>query len=133
MSEEVYIIRPDNSVRYTAMNFINALDKEIEWEVIIKKHKKNKSRSQERYFHKLVDIICSFNGDEKADMKRRIAWNCHLREEFITDDGEVKSIPMSTSGLKVGQYSAIIEAAQLICMELGLRYPDPEEDRGYSR
>lgn len=124
----LYIIRPNNSARDNAHREIDAT--EGTFEVTIQEHKKNKTRCQERYFHKLVDIICAFNGDEKADMKRRIAWNCHLREEFVTDEGEVKSIPMSTSGLKVKEYSDIIEAAQMICMTLGLGYPDAR-DLGY--
>ena len=130
MDKSIYIIRPNNDVLRTVINHLGNLNPDKEWEVCICEHKKNKTRMQENYFHALVDIICAFNGDTKKDMKRRIAWNCDLREEFVTDEGEVKSIPMSTSGLKVKQYSDIIEATQMICADLGLSYPDPR-DFGY--
>jgi hypothetical protein len=129
---ETYIIRPDNNAALTVKQYIDYECREGEWEVTIKPYKKNKTRAQERYFHKLVDIICAFNGDNKKDMKRRIAWNCHLREEFVTDEGEVMEVPMHTTGLKVKQYSDIIEAAQMLCMLLGLKYPAPDPDRGYA-
>lgn len=130
MSKTLYIIRPNNDVLARVINHLGNQRPDMEWEVIIQPHKKNKTRSQECYFHKLIDIICDFNGDKKKAMKRRIAWACDLREDFITDKGVELKVPMSTSGLTVGQYSAIIEAAQMICMDLGLRYPDPK-DLGY--
>lgn len=123
MSNTTYIIRPDNDVRIRVLHHVGNLNPDIPWEVTIGKHKKNKTRLQERYFHKLVDIICKFNGDKKKDMKRRICWSCGLVDEFTTEEGEKIICPRSTSGLTSSQYSDIIEAAQDICLILGLSYP----------
>lgn len=121
------------------IKFIDELDKSKIWIVEIREEKKNKTRMQERYFHKLVDIICKFNGDEKFDMKRDITGACGLWDEFTVkedmfDDetgeleftkGEVLRFPRATAGLKVKEYSIIIEAAQMICEKLELSYPEP--------
>jgi len=107
------------------MRELNGLNMRKMWVISIRERKKNKSRQQEKYFHKLVDIICKFNGDDKRDMKRQITWSCGLRDEFTTEDGEVIEFPRSTAGLELKDYSKIIDAAKHICMTLGLQYPEP--------
>ena len=121
----LYIIKQDNGIQKRVIEAIQDLTPWEDYEVEIRPHKRNKSRQQERYFHSLVDILCNFTGDDTEDMKRRITWACDLREDFSTQEGEVITVPRRTSGLKVGEYADIIKAAQMLCMELELKYPEP--------
>jgi hypothetical protein len=132
MSKSVYIIRPDNDAAYTAKHHIANLNPEIEWEVTIKKYKKNKTAQQRNYYHKLLQIISEHTGDERDDLKTRICYSLGYVREVTLKSGEVVLQRLSTERLKVKEYSTMIESAQMMCMFLELRYPKPDEDRGYS-
>jgi len=145
----LYIIRPDNEVKQT---IIQDLDDLVPWEtydIEIKKHVKSKTRQQEKYFHAILGIICDHTGDDAGDakdkqdamtqIKRRITSACGLIEEYTYESdviceetgqvlvpaGHRATFPRHTSGLKVKEYAKIITAAQMICMDLGLKYPEP--------
>ena len=122
----LYVIRPDNDVMKLVVKEVLNLSPNQSFDVEIKPHEKRKTRQQEKYFHKLLNIVCDFTGDDITDMKRRVAWSCDLKETFTTQDGEVVQVPKTTSGLLVSEYSVLIEAAQLLCAELDLKYPMPD-------
>jgi len=98
-------------------------------EVIVRERVKKKTRQQEKYFHRLIDIIIEFTGDDKTEMKRQITWSCDITESFQDKDGNNILVPKQTSDMNVEEYNKIIPAAQMICMNLGLEYPDPEQYR----
>lgn len=140
MSKEVYIVRPDNAVRYKAMNAINVLDKVNEWEITIQKHKKNKTAQQRNYYHKLLEILEDFNGDTVEDWKERMCfYNGYYTMKEVAKDvvdpitgevmvkkGTVYPKRDSTETLTVKKYSKLIEDAQLACMTWELKYPQPD-------
>ena len=127
---ELFTIRPDNSVGENVKECISNLDRFKSWDVTIKEHKKNKTRAQENYFHAIIDKLVDYNGDKKTQWKWTIAKACDLKEEFMDDDGVVHTQVKSTSGLKVHEYSIIIEAAMLLCASLKLKYPSARDYYG---
>lgn len=123
----MYIIKPDNDVLPNVIRDIGLLHPEKEWQVEIKPYKRNKTTAQRNYFHKLLDIISDYSGHTIEDLKTRMCFTLGLTRDVTLKNGEVIKERLSTEGLKTKDYSALVEAAQMACMQLGLSYPDPQE------
>jgi len=121
----MYIIKPDNKVIANALRHISELDSYKEWQIDIKPHKKNKSAQQRNYYHKLLEIISNHTGDEADDLKTRICYALDYVREVKLKSGETVLQRLSTEKLGVGEYSKMIESAQMMCAYLELKYPQP--------
>jgi len=121
----LYIIKPDNKVIANVLRHISELDATKEWQVDIKPHKKNKSAQQRAYYHKLLQIISEYSGDTIEDLKTRMCWSLGYTRDVRLKSGEVIKERQSTEKLGVAEYSTMIESAQMACMVLELRYPQP--------
>ena len=121
----LYIIRPDNDVLRTVINALGELRDDKTYTVKIELKTEKRSLQQNAYMHKLVGLICNFTGDSKKDIKRRVAWSCDIKEVFKTDDG-YQLMPKPTSDMTVAELSTMIEALQVMCMALEIKFPRPE-------
>ena len=127
-----YIIKKDNDVLRRVIEHLGGLHPEKEWGVEIGPHTGSKSRQQERYFHDLIDIILEFQSGridkgEKEQLKRDMAWECGFIDSYTPPRDSPRNIPRKTSGMNVKEYSALIDHAQFVCLDLGLKYPDPRD------
>lgn len=90
------------------------------WEVNIRKAKR--SLPQNNYWHKLVDIIADFTGDDPEEMKLKLKYELLPLKEV-----EVKGVkhlyPISTTELTKEQFSPLIEKTLFIGHQLGLTMP----------
>lgn len=121
----MYFIRPDNKVKEKVLQEIQELPDKT-WCIQITEGNKKRTTQQNAYMHKLIQIICDYTGDDITHMKRTIAWKCDLREVFVAPE-KVIELPKRTSEMNKEDCGKMITAAQIICLELGLSYPDPAE------
>lgn len=121
----MYVIRPENDVLNQLMRDLSNLRTDKTYTVEIKQGEKKRTLQQNAYLHDLIGIICHYTGDDITDMKRTIAWRAGLREIFESPDGDIIEMPMRTSAMKTKECATFITACQLLCMELGLGFPDP--------
>ena len=94
------------------------------WDVEIKKHVKNKTSQQRRYFHKVLDLVCDYTGDDVEEVKMAIKYRVLPLSE-ITVDGEKHLYPLSSERATVSQYSDLITAALMFAAEAGVDIPPP--------
>jgi hypothetical protein len=131
--KRTYIIRPANKAIAEAINHIGNLNPDKEWEITIGPYKKNKTKQQRDYYHALLDILSDYSGYTKEELKTRMCFSLGYVKDVTLRDGTVIQERLSTEGLGVEKYSKMIDAATMACRDLELRFPAPEEDRGYSR
>lgn len=86
-----YVIRPDNDVLKTVVSDLGNLNPEKEWSVEIKPYKKNLTREQRNYYHKLLEIISEYSGDTIDDLKTRMCYTLGYTKEVT-----VKEAPQDT-------------------------------------
>lgn len=91
-----------------------------EWQITIKKP--TRSNAANNYFHKLVDIISQYTGEDAETLKLRIKYSVLPLNEITV--GEQKHMyPISTAQLDKKQFSELIEATLLLGANLGLAMP----------
>lgn len=122
-----YIIRPDNDVLKVVMRALSELHPEKEWSIEIKPYKRNLTREQRNYYHKLLDIISDHTGDTVDDLKTRVCFSLGYVRDVKLKDGETVRQRESTETFTKEKYSKMIEAAQIMCLYLELQYPDPKD------
>lgn len=123
---ELFIIKPDNGIYARLLNHLAHIDANKEWQVEIKPHKKNKTAQQRSYYHKLLQILSEYCGDTIPELKTRMCFTLGFTHEVTLKDGTVILERDSTEKLGVKKYSTMIEAAQMACMTLELKYPQPD-------
>ena len=121
-----FIIKPDNNVLQNVIGELGNLNPHKEYQVEIKPYKKNKTAEQRNYFHKLLDLIAEDTGNDSDDLKTRLCFSLGLVKDVTLKDRTVVKHRISTESLTTKQYSALIEAAQIACMSLDIKYPQPE-------
>jgi len=130
--KRTYISRNNNRAIPEAIGHMGNLNPDKEWEIIIKPYKKNKSTQQRNYYHKLLDILSEYNGDTVEDLKTRICFYLGYTRQAQLKDRMIEE-RLSTEKMGVEQYSKMIEETQKTLMILELKFPSPDEDKGYSR
>lgn len=123
----MFVSKPDNERIKEAIAFISQLDSYKEWEITIKPYKKNITKQQRNYWHDLLGIIGSYVGYSIDDLKTRMCFTMGLTRNVTLKSGETIQERKSTEKLTREEYSNLIEAAQIACLELGLTYPDPRD------
>lgn len=87
------------------------------WDVTIKEYKKNKTGQQRRYFHKILQTISDYSGDEVSDLKMKIKYRVLPLKE-INVEGTRHLYPISSEDASIAQYNDLIEAALMMAEAL---------------
>lgn len=94
-------------------------------QIIIKEYKKDKTRAQRNYFHKILQIISEYTGEYEEDLKMSIKYRVlPLRE--INVEGARHMFPISSEKTTIKQYADLIEAAQMMAVVVGVSIPSPK-------
>lgn len=114
----LYIIR-NEEVKANCIQEIESLYGE--WRVKICKPKR--SSNQNAYFHKLVDIVADFVGEDAEDTKWRIKHAMGMYKDVLDNFGNYKQRMLSTAELDKKQFSVLIEEVLILGHKLGLTMP----------
>jgi len=113
----VYILRNED-IKKRCIEEIESLYQPMQ----VKITKQKRSNDQNAYWHKLVDVISSFTGDDPEEMKVRLKYEMvPLRE--IDVKGVKHLYPISTTELNKEQFSLLIEKTLFVGHQLGLTMP----------
>lgn len=96
-----------------------------QYDVVIKKHKKDKTRAQRSYFHKVVQLVCEHTGDDPEYVKLQFKYRV-LPLVQVEVDGETHLTPISSEKATREQYSQLIECAKIYAAAAGVSIPNPE-------
>lgn len=80
---------------------------------------KSKSRDQEAYLHVILDAIEDYTGQPADDVKTHIKIPI-LGYDTYTENGEVYRVVKSSKNIPVKTYNKLIDAALMICHDLGI-------------
>ena len=118
-----FISKKDTPRIDQAIQYITQLDNTKDWSIEIKPYKKNLTRDQRNYYHALLGIISDYSGDDIDDLKTRMCFTLgYVRTVRLRDKTEVL-VRRSTESLTREEYSQMIDAARMACLELGLSFP----------
>lgn len=87
-----------------------------------------KTRQQEKYWHKLMDLLCKHTGEGVEICKIRTKFAVlPLYEVFVEINGVKQLIPypVSSKGISTKQYGELIDRTLIECMDNGVVVPDP--------
>lgn len=85
-----------------------------------------RTQAQNRYYHKLLDIICDHTGDDHLDMHDKLKIK-FLGRPYVLDDKEYIIVP-STTTLTSKNFGEYIEKVFLFSAEeYGLVLPNPSD------
>lgn len=88
-------------------------------------NKPKRSIQQNAYFHKLIQIIAEYQGEDLESVKRQIKHRIGLIEKHMVN-GELITEIKSTASLSVDDFSKLIEQTITVCEYLNLEYPKPD-------
>lgn len=89
-----------------------------------KEKEEERTVKQNKYYHKLLDIICDHTGDLHLDMHRELKIKL-LGRPYIFDNREVIEVP-STTGLTTKRFGEYLEKVfQFASEQFGLTLPEP--------
>ena len=120
----LYIIRPDNNVLDAVHLHLSKLHPQKSFDVTIEPHKAKRTLQQNAYIHVLADLLVEFSGYTLVQIKRMLAAKCDLFDIYPIN-GKMEKSPKHTSDMTVKELNEVISMAQTLCMELGIKYPDP--------
>lgn len=123
----IFISKKDEPRLSQAIEYISLLDDSKDWEISVKPYKKSLTANQRNYWHDLLGIISTYTGYDKEDLKTRMCHTLGYVRNVRLKSGEIIRERKSTETLTREEYSKLIEAAQMACLELGLKYPEPEQ------
>ena len=122
----LFTIRPDNPEVFSrACELLANMNTSKTFTVEITIGEKPRTLQQNRYFHDIRDLIADFTGDDKESIKRRLVHSTLGAETYRDKDGYIRETLGSTSELDTKEFSRLIEAAQEVCVLLGINYPLP--------
>jgi hypothetical protein len=115
-----YVLR-NEEIKARAIDEIQSLYKPME--LVLRPVKR--SSSQNAYWHKLMDIIADYTGDDPENIKIRIKYSVlPLREVRVGD--KIHMHPISSAELSKEDFSRLIEATLQMGMMLGLHMPSAD-------
>ena len=122
-----YFLSPDNPQIYkNLLRHLAEMNPNVKWEVSIDKAKpRSKTWKQRNYFHALLDIFCDETGNDVDDLKLKLKFRVLPLNDVIIE-GVVHKYPPSSESITAEQYSHLIEAIQMLCVEYDIQYPQPE-------
>ena len=100
----------------------NSKDKTIE--VIIQEYKKNRSKSQNRYYWAILKLISNFFGYTDKEMHEYFKSEFLQQKESLVFDEQVKIYP-STRKLNTSEFSEYVELITRFCADQGFAVPTP--------
>jgi len=88
-----------------------------------KEEEELRSKAQNRYYHKLLDIICDHTGDDHLELHEKLKIRL-LGRPYVLDDKEVIIVP-STTELTLKTFGDYLEKVfRFASEELGLSLPE---------
>ena len=127
MEQFVFNVK-DANVKNVFNNLVTTLKTKIKHGSIVvtlSDKKITRSNQQNRYFHKLVDLIAEQQGNDAERVKREIKHKIGLIEKQLIN-GELITIIKSTADLRVDEFSKLIEETISVCVFLEISYPTPD-------
>lgn len=120
-----YILRSNEVKKHCLAHIesILALDPP-QFVVEVKKYRKDKTKAQRNYFHKILELVCDYTGDDPEEVKMRIKYAI-LPLNCVTVQGADHLYPISSENTTTQQYSELIEAALLFAAEAGVTITAP--------
>ena len=100
------------------------IDEDQLLEVIMRPHNKNRSLEQNDMFHAWCGTIADKTGHSKGEIKDILVESVFGSEDYMNLKGEKRSRLRSTSDMKVGEMSELIERATQLGIELGAEVPE---------
>lgn len=100
------------------------LDFPEKYEVAIKKHKKDLTGQQRKYWHKCLQIISDENGTPMTELKMKIKYEV-LELQEVKVNGELHLYPPSSEDISRQEYGELIEATLQVAYYLNLTMPVP--------
>lgn len=122
-----YLIPSSNSLKqiwHNAYKSAQELYKSGGCIVELKPYKKNKTRQQEKYWHSCLHIIAREVGEDMESLKVEMKIRCGYKVIKRIND-EMVTIPLSSTKLKIDEYSNLIEASTALAESLGIELPEP--------
>lgn len=124
----LFTIRENHpQVLKNAIKTIGSLSPKKTWDVDIREHKSNRSKAQNRYLHKLIDLLVEETGENKKQLKRDIAWSVGLLETYNAHERGLITMPKHTSDMNLEEMGEMILATQMACMQMEITYPIPSD------
>lgn len=108
-----------------AKDFIDKTAEDGSMEVVVRKHKCEKSVNQRAGFHFLLKIISDETGYTVEEVKELVKQRCFGSEEKKIF-GEVIFLPKSSETLNRKEYSELIEGVYRLGAEAGILLPNLE-------
>ncbi len=120
---QFFILR-DKQIVSHCLSYIGALSLSQRWEVQIKPHVRNRSRSQEKLWHAWVGILAKEKGYHPKEMKILLKAHFNLFE-YVTNKKTLERIPSlrSTADLNVQEYMELITQTEILAAKEGILLP----------
>lgn len=83
-----------------------------------------RTRRQEKYWHKLVNIVADFMGENRKKFREDLKYYFLGLKEVTSFTGEKYNRLVSTTEITKAEYSILIEKTLMLGAELGLTMPD---------
>jgi hypothetical protein len=91
--------------------------------VEVKKYRKDKTAAQRNYFHKILDIVCDYTGDDTDEVKMQIKYAV-LPLKKVSVKGSDYLYPISSEDTTTKQYADLISAALVFANKAGVTIPE---------
>lgn len=112
-------------IKQRCLNEVKSLNLNTLWQVEICPYKKNKTRQQEKYWHKLLQLLADNNGTTKQYEKMLCKYAILPLDEIMIK-GVRHLYPVSSSGITTKQYNELIDKTLIDCAGLGIVTPTPD-------
>lgn len=127
MKPRHFILR-DPGVLQNCIRFLQALNPDVIWDVRIKPYKKDRTLAQNRIYWEWITIIGAETGYDKDDLHEALAGKFLAPSIARNVLGEMVQRRASTAKLKVGEFTAYLEAIErFAAADLGIILPRPED------
>ena len=136
-----FISRKDTPRIDQAIQYITGLDSNKDWIIEAKEYKKCLTYQQRGYLHTLLGLLANHLGEGvvnqyaicKRDvkpieiLKGRLMHSLGYSYTLTLKDGSEVSERLSSEQLERADYSELIEAAMMACLEMGIQIPTKEQ------
>ena len=113
-------------IKRNAINAVMEKMGEDNMEVIIQKHKEDKTAEQRGWFHALCKTLGEETGYTQAEIKELIK-KAIIGTKMVKVGGYEKEVTESSESLDKIGYSELIEGAYRIGAEAGIQLPNPDK------
>ena len=114
----------DKRIRSNAAKAVMEVIGDDDMDVVIEKHKEDKTKEQRGWFHILIKLISDETGYNQAEVKELVKKTI-LGTTLVSIGGHEKEVTASSEGQDKIGYSELIDGVYQLAAEAGIQLPNP--------